>query len=102
MARKPTKKDLEENVRYLEPYQEAFFAMLLGESPKSLKAGDYSIMTLGLARASGGVIIEGGSVSWVSDWYGRAVRSGSPKLEQLASKVHHRARQARVEAGQED
>jgi len=66
--RKPTKSELEDKIRYLEPYRE--LAMLLARGEKVLKfesgagADHKVIMAIGLFRKSGGVC-------WVSDETGQ-------------------------------
>jgi hypothetical protein len=87
-----TKKQLEEDVRSLQAYQQAFWCLQRGERPQRLSSGDYEIELLGLGRGAGGVVIQGGTVTWLSDWYGLVTRSEScysvcPYMRELASKA---------------
>lgn len=56
--KKPTIAELQTKIALLEPYQEAFFCLRRGEEPVTITCEDRSATVVGLARMTGGVVIE--------------------------------------------
>jgi len=86
IMKKKTRQQLEDDVRQLTAYQEAFFSLRNGFEPIVLEAAPYRVELIGAERQSGGVIAEGSCVTWVDDWCARASQ-GCRQLQELASAV---------------
>jgi hypothetical protein len=83
--------ELEERVRGLEAYREAFFCLRKGDKPVKFSSGEddrrVSAELLGPARASGGVVIVDASVSYATDWLLWARQSPDVYVQDLAWKI---------------
>lgn len=91
MPRKASRAELEEQIRQLQPYQEAFFCLMQGLKPIQVHSCDVFVTVVGMERAPGGVIIgvngEGCAVQWISDVMARWAHGGDPYFREIASKL---------------
>lgn len=94
--RKLTRKELEERIKNLEPYREAYFCMTKGLLPKVVTSGDTSgdtstVTVVGLERASGGVVVgmDGKDcyLQYVSDLITKWSHHSDPYFREIASKL---------------
>lgn len=71
----PTKAELKRQLtrvaREASAYQEAFWALRRGETPRRVVAGPHAIELLALGRHCGGVVLEGSLVTFADEWIGR-------------------------------
>lgn len=103
MAKSKTDQRIEEATaslrRDLGAYQEAFWCLRAGKVPLKLSSGDgereVSVELLGAERASGGVIIQGPSVWYATDWCAMARETADAYVRDLAHKVE-RAQKAAI------
>lgn len=84
--------DLEERVRRLQAYEEAFYCLRAGMAPVRFSSGEddreVSVELLGPSRASGGVVIHsGGSVEYATDWLLRSRPLSDPYLRDVVCMV---------------
>ncbi len=68
-------------------YQEAFFLLRKGDKSVVLTSGERSIELLGAYRASGGLVIDEGSVSYASVWMERVRAAGDAYLGDLCFQI---------------
>ncbi len=82
---------LEEQLREMGAYREAFFCLRAGESPVEIASGEderrVSAELLGAHRACGGVVIVSGSVRYASDWCASARQNDDAYVQDLVHKV---------------
>jgi hypothetical protein len=98
-----TLKQLEAQVHDLEAYMEAVICWRKGETPELItwtepddEGGEveHSLETLGLHRGSGGVILEGTSVTWVSVWTTIVSLNNNPYRREVAMRISKATRAA--------
>ena len=93
MARKPSIADLTAQVEALRPYEELFYIRTKQEAPLRFDVFNphsdemYTIELWGAGRASGGVIVEGLSVTWATEWCARVSTSACPYRRGAADQV---------------
>jgi hypothetical protein len=92
VSRRQTVAELLGQVKALEPYQEAFWALRRGEKPVLFTSGEgeefRSVELLGASRACGGVVLLEGSVMYAERWAAEATHSVDPYLADLGRRVH--------------
>lgn len=100
-AKSKTVLDLEAKIARLEAVQEAFFCLRKGETPVKLGSGTRAVEFIGVARASGGCVIEEGYVSYATDWFARAyenrhVNSDGYEIARMICKIQSAASEKKV------
>lgn len=100
MSRRPTVAELQDKVKALEPYQEAFLAYRRGEGPVVFTSTEECeeplfVELLGAERACGGVVVlNGGTVAYAERWAAEATHSQNPYLADLGRRVHRHIAEA--------
>ena len=95
-----TKADLLRELRSLEPYQFAFFALRRGCRPVRLRddnpdpARRRRVEILDPGSPTGGVVLEGNSCRWAGDWCSAAVQSQDVWACDMSGQVHQLQREA--------
>lgn len=90
--RKPTIADLQDRIRHLEPYQEAYYCLRNGSPKHTVACEDRSIVVIGIERASGGVVIEVNGEDccpqYLVNWTVSVNARHDPYFASVVSKVH--------------